>query len=212
MFLDLRDYSLLSFHSKRQGKTRSWSEKAVQEPWTVRSQTAGGRSPLPGAQEFTTNSPHQFVQDVQFILNDIFCSLNKSTLVTWINPLHPDSTPSHKSAWTVRSAGTRGGSAHPLLNSYRGKTQSRFWMKPRTSLPNKAGTCLSFPWPGTKQSRAAWPAWSSSSKNVWDHLQTTSRAIVKQSIGSKDLTPCLLLRSAGEHFSQIKKKKKVDME
>lgn len=128
--------------------------------------------------------------------------------MTWINPLHPDSTPSHKPAWTVRSAGTRGGSAHPSLSGYRGQTQSRFWLKPSTSLPNKAGTCLSFPWLGTKHSRAAWPAWSSSSKNVWDHSQTTSRAIVKQSIGSKDLTPSLKV-SRWTFFTKKNQKKEL---
>lgn len=118
----------------------------------------------PESPEFNNKQPTLICSGRAIYFKWHFCSLNKSTLVTWINPLHPDSTPSHKSAWTVRSAGTRGGSAHPLLNGYRGKTQSRFWLEPRTSLPNKAGTCLSFPWPGTKQSRAAWPAWSSSSK------------------------------------------------
>lgn len=88
-----------------------------------------------------------------------FCSLNKSTLVTWINPLHPDSAPSHKSAWTVRSAGTRGGSAHPLLNGYRGKhragsdwnpglpfqitlalvSPSRDWAQSKAELPGQPG-------------------------------------------------------------------------
>lgn len=132
-----------------------------------------------------------------------FCLLSKSTLVTWINPLHPHSIPSYKYTWTVCSAGVcwpLGTDLHTLysmtLNSYKGKTECRLSENPSLPFQTKGATCVSLPW--TKHSWATWPAQSCSSQNGWDRLQPASQAIVKQS-----LTPRishLLLRAAGEHF------------
>lgn len=180
----------------------------MQGPWTIHGQASGGRSPLaalPRSTGIHDKQPTLICSGRAVYFKWHFCSLNKSTLVTWINPLHPDSAPSHKSAWTVRSAGTRGGSAHPLLNGYRGKHRAGSDWNP--GLPFQITLALVSPSCDWAQSKAElpWPAWSSSSKNVWDHLQTTSRAIVKQSIGSKDLTPPLKV-SRWTFFTKKKKK------
>lgn len=62
---------------------------------------------------------------------------------------------------------------------------------PNLPLQIKGVTFASFPRTSTKHSWATWPAWVLAAKNGWDHSQTTSRAIVKPSTGSKGLTPPL---------------------
>lgn len=104
-----------------------------------------------------------------------FCFLSKSTRVTWINPLHPESAPSYKATGAVCSAGAYWpvpwDSCVPfppqLLQLHKEKKNSVGWLpKSKSSLPHqtKVSPCISFPSTGTKYSWAIWPPWSSSSK------------------------------------------------
>lgn len=91
-----------------------------------------------------------------------FCFLSKSTRVTWINPLHPESAPSYKATGAVCSAGAYWPvpweSCVPfppqLLQLHKGKNSVGWLPKSRSSLPHQTKVSLASPFHHRAQNTA----------------------------------------------------------